>query len=314
VHPIDLRVTPAEAQKLVGQRDRRVAGIAANQWGVVSTSDLHRCGLSDNAIASRVRRGWLHPLHRGVYAVGHARLIAEGQFMAAVKACGKDAVLSHYAAGAHWGIVKWDDRYPEVTVPRQGTRRHRGLRVHQSATIEATIHKHIPITTPARTLVDLASVLPYKPLRRAVREAMAKRLVAPRQLVAAMQPHRRGTANLRRILATGYTPTRSELEDAVLDLIVSGGLVVPDVNRPLTINGRRVIPDFRWPQQRLVIEADGAEWHDFRVAREDDAERQAILEADGERVVRVTWDQAVRRQKQTLARLEAAGAPKLQGQ
>jgi very-short-patch-repair endonuclease len=100
----------------------------------------------------------------------------------------------------------------------------------------------------------------------------------------------------------------------LLDLIVSGGLVVPDVNRPLTINGRRVIPDFRWPQQRLVIEADGAEWHDFRVAREDDAERQAILEADGERVVRVTWDQAVRRQKQTLARLEAAGAPKLQGQ
>ncbi len=159
-------------------------------------------------------------------------------------------------------------------------------------------------------------MLPYKPLRRAVREGIrAEGLVTPRELiVAAMQPNRRGTANLRRILATGYTPTRSELEDAVLDLIVSGGLVVPDVNRPLTINGRRVIPDFRWPEQRLVIEADGAEWHDFRVAREDDAERQAILEAHGERVVRVTWDQAVRRQKQTLARLEAAGAPKLQGQ
>ena len=138
--------------------------------------------------------------------------------------------------------------------------------------------------------------------------------MTPRELTVAMRPNRRGTANLRRILATGYTPTRSELEDAVLDLIVRGGLVVPDVNRPLTIDGRLVIPDFRWPEQRLVIEADGAEWHDFRVAREDDAERQAILEAHGERVVRVTWDQAVRRQKQTLARLEAAGAPKLPGQ
>jgi very-short-patch-repair endonuclease len=291
-----------------------VAEIAANQWGVVSTADLHRCGLSDNAISTRVQRGWLHPLHRGVYAVGHARLIAEGQFMAAVKACGDGTVLSHFAGAAHWAVVKWDDRYPDVTVPGRGTRRHRGIRIHQSSAIEATIHKHIPVTTPARTLVDLASVLPYQPLRRAVRQAFGLKLVTPRELTAAMQPNRRGTANLTRILATGHTPTRSELEDAVLDLIVGGGLVVPDVNRPMTINGRRVIPDFRWPERRLVIEADGAEWHDFRLAREDDGERQAILEAHGERVVRITWDQAVRKPAQTLARLGAAGAPKLPGQ
>ena len=81
------------------------------------------------------------------------------------------------------------------------------------------------------------------------------------------------------------------------------------MNVPLRLDGRRVVPDFRWPAQRLVIEADGAVWHDNQLAREDDAERQALLEASGERVVRVTWDQAIAQPKQTLERLRAAGAP-----
>jgi hypothetical protein len=80
---------------------------------------------------------------------------------------------------------------------------------------------------------------------------------------------------------------------------------------PIVIDGRRVIPDFRWPAQRLVVEADGAAWHDDGLAREDDAERQALLEAHGERVVRVTWHQATRRKPETLARLLQAGAPTL---
>jgi very-short-patch-repair endonuclease len=95
----------------------------------------------------------------------------------------------------------------------------------------------------------------------------------------------------------------------VLDLILRGGLTRPDVNVPLMISGRRVVPDFRWPGQRLVIEADGAAWHDHKLAREDDAERQALLEAYGDRVLRVTWEQAIVRPTQTLERLTAAGAP-----
>ena len=120
---------------------------------------------------------------------------------------------------------------------------------------------------------------------------------------------RRGRARLRRIIATGPAPTRSELEDAVLDLLLEGGIAHPDVNVPLSIGGRKVVPDLRWPQQRLVIEADGAAWHDDQLAREDDAERQALLEAAGERVLRVRWEQAVCRQSQTLRRFRAAGAP-----
>jgi hypothetical protein len=115
---------------------------------------------------------------------------------------------------------------------------------------------------------------------------------------------------LARIVATA-APTRSVLEDVVLDLVLRGGLEPPDVNVPLILSGRRVIPDFRWPRARLIVEADGAKWHDNPLAREDDAERQALLEAHGERIVRVTWRQAIERPAETLARLRAAGAPRV---
>ena len=95
----------------------------------------------------------------------------------------------------------------------------------------------------------------------------------------------------------------------MLDLILRGRLVHPRVNEALRLSGRRVVPDFRWPEQGLVVEADGAAWHDNQLAREDDAERQALLEAHGDRVLRVTWDQAIARPGQTLARIRAAGAP-----
>jgi very-short-patch-repair endonuclease len=174
---------------------------------------------------------------------------------------------------------------------------------------DVTRHKGIPVTTPARTLVDLAAALPYRPLRRATRQALT--LTTIRQILETLDRlgPRRGVTKLANILATGHAPTRSELEDAVLDLILAGGLQHLDVNRPLIIGGRRVIPDFRWPAQRLVVEADGAEWHDNKLAREDDAERQALLEAHGERVIRVTWSQAIARRGETLERLRAAGAP-----
>ena len=117
-----------------------------------------------------------------------------------------------------------------------------------------------------------------------------------RQLAETLARHRpqtwRGPARPQ-IIATGPAPTKSELEDVVLDLILRGGLVAPRRQRALCVDGRRIVPDFRWPEQRLVVEADGATWHDNQLAREDDAERQALLEAHGERVLRVTWEQAI---------------------
>lgn len=280
---------------------------------MLSLDELRECGLSDQAVGVRVRNGRLHKLHRAVYAVGHRNPPLEGRLLAAVKACRPRGVLSHYSAAALWGFVAWDDRRPEVTVAGAGTRVHRGLRVHRTKSLprrDVTRRRGIPVTTPARTLFDLASILDYRSLRRAVRQAQALRRVNVRQLtevLARLRP-RRGAGKLARVVATGAAPTRSELEDVVLDLILDGGLAHPEVNVPIWLDGRCLVPDFRWPRERLIVEADGAAWHDHRLAREDDAERQALLEAHGERIVRVTWPQAVGQPAQTLSRLSRRGS------
>jgi very-short-patch-repair endonuclease/predicted transcriptional regulator of viral defense system len=311
---VDCRLTRAGAELFDTRPDRAVARRAARQFGVVSISELRKCGLSHDAVGWRVRKGWLHPLYRGVYAVGHPSPPLEGRFTAAVKACGEGALLSHYSAAALFGFVQWDGRYPEVTLVGSTTRVHRELRVHRTAGLDPadrSSHAGIPVTAPARTLADLAYFLDYRSLRRAVRQAQSLRRVDLRDMVevVARLGRRRGVGNLTRILASGPAPTRSELEDVVLDLILNAGFRRPDVNRPLRIDGRRVVPDFRWPEHRVVIEADGAAWHDSKLSREDDAERQALLEAHGDRVLRVTWQQAVARPRQTAARIRAAGAP-----
>ena len=312
------RVPPRMRDKLDARADpgadRRVARRSARQWGVISHAELEACGLSRHAISRRVTKGWLHQLHRGVYAVGHDRPPLEGRFLAAVKACGPAAVLSHYSAGALLGLVRWDGRRVEVTVPTAGTRLHGGMRVHRSALLDPSdiVHLHgIAVTSPARTVADLAAQLSPRELRRAARQAQSLRLVELRALIDVLVRlgPRRGSRKLARIIATGPAPTRSELEDVVLDLILGAGLTRPDVNVPIFLEGRRVVPDFRWATEHLVVEADGAAWHEHKLAREDDAERQALLEAHGEHVIRVTWDQAVAKPRETLTRIQAAGAP-----
>ena len=278
---------------------------------MLSLDELRSCGLSRDAVESRVRNGHLHPLYRGVYAVGHANLPRRARFLAAVKACGPTAVLSHFSAAALYGLVRWDYRYPEVTTTTHGRAAPRHPRPpHARRSIARTHHKGIPVTTPARTLIDLAGQLDYRPLRRTVREAQRQLVTIP-QILATLDRlgPRPGIAKLTKILATGHAPTRSELEDTVLDLLLNAGFQPPEVNQPLKLDGRTIIPDFRWPEQHLVIEADGAEWHDNRLTREDDAEKQAILEAHGERVIRLTWQQAITHRAQTLNRIRAAGAP-----
>ena len=232
---LERRVRPAEPDKVDARADVRVARLAAREHGVLSLDELRACGLNREAVGVRVCNGRLHPLHRGVYAVGHANPTLEGLFLAAVKACGPGAVLGHYAAAVLWRLLTWDGRRVEVTVRGAGTRAHPRLRVHRTAHLEpgdVRVRDGIPVTSPARTLLDLASVLGYAPLRRAARQAQSLGLVTLGELVAVLeQPGpRRGRANLTRIVATGPAPTRSELEDVVLDLVLRGGFEPPDVN------------------------------------------------------------------------------------
>jgi hypothetical protein len=258
-----------------------------------------------------VRNGRLHRMHRGVYAVGHAGVTLEGRFMAAVLACGDLAYLSFFAGSAYLGFMTWEERRIEVTVIGTSTRKVDGIRVHRARSFDRRDfirHKGIPVTSAARTLLDLATIRPERALRRAARQAQAMRLVNIRQILDVIdRSHGHpGVGALRAVVQRGAAPTRSMLEDRLLDLLDGAGIERPEVNAPLRFNASTIIPDFIWRDRRLAIEADSVTWHDHKLTREHDADKQAILEAHGWRVVRVSWEQTVERPRQTLARIQAA--------
>jgi predicted transcriptional regulator of viral defense system len=307
------RVSPTGWEQTAA--DRRVAARAAGSWGVLTAAELGDCGLTSTAVSTRLRRGWVHRLHRGVYAVGHASPPWEGRLLAAVRACGPDALLSHYSAAEVWGFVDRLDRVPDVTVIAQGPRTHRGIQIHRSSPLPPEDRRHyeaLPLTAPARTLVDLAATLDPSGTRRAVRRALGLQTVTLRQIarVLGRYPRRRGSATLREAVALGAAPVRSEAESDVLDLVLSLGFAHPDVNVPLLINGRRLVPDLRWPTHQLILEIDSDAWHGDPLARADDQERQALLERHGETVLRVHWRDALLWPGRLESMLTAAGAPR----
>jgi very-short-patch-repair endonuclease len=273
--------------------DADIAQLARAQHGVVCRRQLVALGLGGRAIDHRIAIQRLHPIHRGVYAVGHAVLSRHGAWLAAVLAAGPDAVLSHRSAAALWGIRSGTPPRSDVIAPRR--LRRPDVRAHRVvlAADEVTTHHGIPVTTPARTLFDLAAVVGAQHLEHAFNEAEVHRLTSPTSVAAllARYPARRGTTSIARVLAKqaahGETPTRSALERRFLGFVDTHGLPRPKINR-FTDHGEL---DATWPEQRLVVELDGFAAHGTRKAFEDDRARDRELTAAGWRVVRITWRQ-----------------------
>src|SRR4051794_7928508 len=266
--------------------DVLIAALADRQHGVVARRQLVALGLSARAIDHRLKHGRLHLLHRGVYAVGHRVLSQRGRWMAAVLACGVGAVLGHRSAAALWGIRPTSRAAIEVTTPRR-LRPRTGL-LPRCAVLpgdEVTTLDGIPVTTPARTLFDLAGVLTRRPLERALDEAEVLRLEGPAELLA-RHPGHRGAATLRTLLlnARSSTLTRSELEERFLELVDDAGLPRPETNA--IIEGYEV--DAVWRDARLIVELDGYATHGTRKAFERDRIRDRTLQARGWRPIRLT--------------------------
>lgn len=274
---------------------RVLAKFAAGQWGVVSRAELEACGLSAAQVRTLVARGHLHLLHRGVYAVGHRNVTTEGRFLAAVKACGTDAVLSHYAAACFRGWLKFDGRPIDVTAPTK--RRRPTIKTHRSDLIERELVRQIPVTPRVRTITDLARVEGERTVKRALRQA--KFTAQELELLPRI-------GLLGRIVGLSAAPTASDPEDEVLDLLLRAGFAHPLVNAPYVLPGQTYYPDLWWPDVRLIVEVDSREWHDDPLAQRDDRRRQARLEAAGEQVLRVTTEQARREPGRVLARVRAA--------
>lgn len=294
------------------ETDWAIAALAGAQGGVISREQLLILGLSGAAIDHRVRAGRLHPVHRGVYAVGHRVVSAEGRWMAAVLACGGGAALSHESAAAAWEIRRADAGSVHVTAAgHTGRRRRAGIHLHRTRSlppVELTTHRGIAITTPARTLLDLAADgLRGRPLEQALDRAELLRLDFA-DLRAALEAHptRSGSPALRALLSrytAGSTVTRSELEERFLALCDRYAVPRPNVNTCLE-GGIEV--DFVWPAARLVVEVDGYAFHRSPAAFEQDRARDVALVLTGYRVLRFTWTQVTRRPREVARALQRA--------
>jgi len=281
-------------QRHPGSVDRLIAALAERQHGVVSRVQLLNAGLTRRHLERRLQAGRLHLVHRGVYAVGHRLLSREGRWLAAVLASGDGAVLSHRSAAAAWGLRETARVRVEVTVGR--VLRHReGLETHHArlAADEVTVLRAIPVTTAARTLLDLAAVVPADQLARAVERAERLRLAdaVPLPALLARHPRCRGARALRAALVTAPPPTRSELEDRFLAFAALAGLPRPEVNGLVELRGVRIEADFVWRRERVVVELDGFATHGTHAAFERDRARDRRLQAMGWAAVRVTWAQ-----------------------
>jgi very-short-patch-repair endonuclease len=277
--------------------DGPIGVLARHQHGVVSKGQLHELGFGRTGIESRLRRGTLLPIHRGVYAVGHRKLTVEGRWMAAVLACGRGAVLSHRSAGQLWGLIPRGNAAPEVTRPR-AFRARPGIRGHQASLPADEIDEvdGIPVTSVSRTLLDLASLLSERRLEKALNEAEVRQLTSARSLpdLLARYPRRRGASMLRAILrehGEALGVTRNDFEEDFLALVDRHDLPRPRLNADLAVAGRLFEVDCLWPAQRLVVELDGRAAHGTARAFESDRERDRLLVADGWRAIRVTWRQ-----------------------
>jgi hypothetical protein len=281
--------------------DLEIAYLAERQYGVVALWQLVALGLAAATVRGRVAAGRLHPIHRGVYAVGHKRLTKSGRWMAAVLACGEGAVLSHISAGELLGIA--NGRGIHVASPTRSRNGIPGVILHHPSGLrddERTEVDHIPCTSVTRTLVDLATIFDAQQIKRAWQDAQRQGLLD----VTAVRPYldqpRKGIANLRALveLQEDVPDTKTEFEHRFHDLMRAN----PDIPQPVyNVALHGYVVDAAWLKQRLIVELDSRGFHWHRA--EEDYDRDAELLTHGFRTYRVTWRALTREPDKVATRL-----------
>src|SRR4051794_146663 len=277
--------------------DARIARLADAQHGSVDRRQLIDLGLHSRAVDRRIAAGRLHPLHRGVYAVGDTSLPPLGRLAAAVRATAGHAVASHRSAASLHDLRPYDG-LPEVTA-RAGTKKRTGIRLFQAAleADEICIVSGIRATTIARTLLDLGAADPAG-LERAVRQAEFLGLFDLGEVSRLLEryPRRRGTARLRKVIrafADSDVRTRSHMEERFHGLVLDENLPAPELNGTIELGEVAIEADAVWRNAKLIVELDGRQAHATRSAFEVDRERDRLAALEGWIVVRITWRQLV---------------------
>jgi Transcriptional regulator, AbiEi antitoxin/Protein of unknown function (DUF559) len=278
--------------------DRVILQLAVRQHGIVSRRQLLDRGFTRDRIQHRVDKGWLVAIHPGVYVVGSRRITHRSRWLAAVLAVGDGAVLSHVSAAALWRLMKALLGPVHVSVANRNSWQPEGIRVHRPRHLEPadrTRRYGIPVTSPSRTLLDLAAVVSPTQLRRAFEEAERLELLDRDELgrLCDRMRGRRGVARLRGLLGEGPLPlseVRSRLEARFLAFCRARGLPIPATNVPL---GEFEV-DCLWPEQRVVAELDSWGHHGDRSAFERDRARDAAIQRMGHRIIRITHRRVTR--------------------
>jgi very-short-patch-repair endonuclease len=297
---------PAESVKnLVEQGNSRTRGddlalarLARRQYGVAARWQLLSAGWSKEEIDWRIRTGRLHPLHAGVYAVGHRLIPKQGWMMAAILASEPEAVLSHRSAAALWELRGYSEGAVQVTMPRKSTsskqiRRHFSLVPDD----ERTVHEGIPVTSAARTVLDLAATESMDAVEAMLREVEFRRRWGPLSLwdLVERYPGKRGVRKVRvaleRVKEEPEGHRRSRLEERFAPFLRRFHLPQPRFNDWILLGSKRYQVDCHWPGTNQIVELDGWEGHSTRSAFRSDRGRDRRLRVAGYSVTRLTWNQ-----------------------
>jgi hypothetical protein len=268
---------------------RAVAEFASREHGVVALWEPLDLGLSRTGVKRWVAEGGLHRLYRGVYAVGHTVLTENGRWLAAVKACGPGAVLSHISAALLWNLLRSSSPIIHVTTPGRGS--PRGLKVHRVRRLDedaVAVVDRIPVTPVARTLLDLADVLQPRQLIRAIEQVERLQVfdLGPVERLIARSSGRRTRALRGAIAAASGEPPRinSDWERDLLDFCDDHDIPRPELN--VLVEGYEV--DALWRMRKIIVELDSYAFHRSRRAFEQDRDKYADLQLAGYLVLPIT--------------------------
>jgi very-short-patch-repair endonuclease len=294
------------------EREQAMAALARAQHGVVARRQMLELGFSRRQITGGLQRGRLHEIFLGVYVVGVKRISRKGRWMAAVLAAGDGALLSHRSAGRLWELLPPAVEWIDVASPPGRVVRRKGIVAHESvvAPDERAVVDGIPVTSPFRTVFDLAAVLDRRGLERAWHEAEVQGLRDRVSLPMLLEryPRRRGARNLRALLETDEPVglTRNEFEEAFVAFVDEYELRRPRMNGTLALRGRFFEIDAQWEDERVAVELDSRSVHGTKRNFESDKQRDRILLAEGWRTVRVTWRQLHQERAEVAADLRLA--------
>jgi hypothetical protein len=257
---------------------------------VITFDQLRALGLSADEIDYRADVGRLHRKYTEVFAVGRPDLPLDGVFLAAVLACGPDAILSHRSALRKWGLRGGGTYRVDVTAPRS-IKPKRGIRLHRPLHLDAldtSIVDGIPITSIAQTLLDVAAPSYRFNVGKLLHEAAVQELLDMRAIwaVLARSPRAPGARRLDWASREEVPFTRSELEEAALSLFRSFSVPEPETNEWVWDGEKLVEVDFLWRKLGLIVEVDGGRYHSTRWRRRQDAAKTAALRAQGWTVIR----------------------------